>query len=201
MSKKKASSKFKLSLNKIICKALADRGIKYVNMTQACSDLCRALGIGINHVNSIEDRRRIVELLTGKEPVDVCQIIRFERSAAKRIKISEMAPKPRYLPGKPSASTLERDIKSFYESWDWKRLSFDVKQERGRKCECCGAKAPDVRIITDHIKPIRHHWHLRLERSNLQILCDDCNMGKGSRDETDFRPVLWTETDVIEPKK
>jgi 5-methylcytosine-specific restriction endonuclease McrA len=84
-------------------------------------------------------------------------------------------------------SQPDEAIRQFYASWEWKRLSYDVKLERSRKCECCGAKAPEVRIHTDHIKPIRKHWHLRLDRSNLQILCEDCNMGKGSRDETDFR--------------
>lgn len=79
-------------------------------------------------------------------------------------------------------------LKDFYDSPEWRRLSYDVKKERGRRCECCGSTPEHgVRIITDHIKPIRKHWHLRLERSNLQILCDDCNLGKGSRDETDFR--------------
>lgn len=81
------------------------------------------------------------------------------------------------------------DIKAFYASWEWKRLSYDVKLERGRTCECCGAKAPNVTIHTDHVKPIRKHWHLRLDKTNLQVLCEDCNMGKGSRDETDFRAM------------
>lgn len=94
------------------------------------------------------------------------------------------------LPQTPPKTTITEDaIKNFYVSWEWKRLSYDIKLERGRKCECCGAKAPDVRIITDHIKPLRKYWSLRLVRSNLQVLCDDCNMGKGSRDETDFREV------------
>lgn len=94
---------------------------------------------------------------------------------------------PNYQAPKSSAAPTEKMIREFYDSWDWKRLSYDVKVERGRKCECCGARAPDVRVHTDHVKPIRKHWHLRLVRSNLQILCEDCNMGKGSRDETDFR--------------
>lgn len=96
---------------------------------------------------------------------------------------------------KPAQPRPERSVKmadeirirNFYDSWEWKQLSFDVKVERGRICECCGARPPDVRIITDHIKPLRHYWHLRLEKTNLQVLCDDCNRGKGSRHETDFR--------------
>lgn len=86
------------------------------------------------------------------------------------------------------ARISDAKIKEFYNSWEWKRLSYEVKLERGRKCECCGAAAPEVRIITDHVKPLRLYWHLRLVKTNLQVLCDDCNRGKASWDETDFRP-------------
>jgi hypothetical protein len=83
----------------------------------------------------------------------------------------------------------------FYKSWDWRTLRMQVIKEFGRICQCCGA-APGqfdaagkpVRIVVDHIKPISKYWALRLTKSNLQILCDECNMGKGNWDETDFRP-------------
>jgi 5-methylcytosine-specific restriction endonuclease McrA len=93
-------------------------------------------------------------------------------------------------------------IDQFYASREWKRLSYDVKLERGRKCECCGAAAPAVRINTDHVKPLRYYWHLRLVKANLQILCEDCNIGKGSRDETDFRerPRLSSIDVAIDPR-
>lgn len=45
-----------------------------------------------------------------------------------------------------------------------------------------------VKICVDHIKPISKHWELRLEESNLQVLCMECNKGKGAWDETDHRP-------------
>lgn len=96
-------------------------------------------------------------------------------------------------------SPTENKIREFYASWEWKRLSYDVKQERGRTCECCGARAPKVTIHTDHIKPLRKCWHLRLERTNMQILCEDCNMGKGSRDETDFRALNALDIAPVEP--
>lgn len=84
----------------------------------------------------------------------------------------------------------------FYKSWEWRTLRMKVIKEFGRSCQCCGA-APGqldaagkpVRIVVDHIKPISKYWALRLEKSNLQILCDECNMGKGNWDETDFRPA------------
>jgi hypothetical protein len=81
-----------------------------------------------------------------------------------------------------------KHIEDFYKSWDWKRTRYDFLQNKARRCECCGATPNDgIRIVVDHIKPIRLYWHLRLEQTNLQLLCDDCNMGKGSHDETDWR--------------
>lgn len=91
----------------------------------------------------------------------------------------------------------EKMIREFYDSPPWKRLSYDIKKERGRRCECCGA-TPDqgVRIITDHIKPLRKYWHLRLDPLNMQVLCDDCNLGKGSRDETDWRAPKQPDDEI-----
>src|SRR5262249_17914512 len=77
--------------------------------------------------------------------------------------------------------------KEFYQSWEWKRLRYDYIKDKERGCECCGAAPPRVVINVDHIKPIRRYWHLRLEKANLQLLCEGCNMGKGSHDETDWR--------------
>ena len=85
------------------------------------------------------------------------------------------------------AAPSENAIKIFYRSPNWERLAREVKDERGSKCECCGATSREIRIVTDHIKPIKHHWHLRLDKKNLQVLCDGCNLQKGSWDETDFR--------------
>lgn len=79
-------------------------------------------------------------------------------------------------------------IDEFYSSWEWSRVRYDFVKGKNRLCQCCGASPTDgVRIVVDHIKPIRHHWARRLDPANLQLLCDPCNMGKGSRDETDWR--------------
>lgn len=81
----------------------------------------------------------------------------------------------------------EQEIRDFYASWEWKRMRYRVLQETAAKCTCCGVSRSDgARIVVDHIKPIRFNWHRRLDRANLQVLCDDCNMGKSSYDETDW---------------
>jgi hypothetical protein len=89
----------------------------------------------------------------------------------------------------PCEAPSEDAIRLFYMSPAWQMLARKVKDQRGRKCECCGAKYPNVRIVTDHIKSLRNHWHLRLNPSNMQILCDVCNRHKGSRVDADFRKL------------
>jgi 5-methylcytosine-specific restriction endonuclease McrA len=74
----------------------------------------------------------------------------------------------------------------FYESREWRELRYTVIKRHGRKCQACGAI--DKRIHVDHIKPRSKYPDLALEESNLQILCEDCNMGKSNKDETDWRP-------------
>lgn len=77
--------------------------------------------------------------------------------------------------------------REFLFSGEWRELRFEVLRERGRQCECCGAKPPDVRIEVDHIKPTSKRWDLRLDKNNLQVLCRACNHGKGNRSADDFR--------------
>jgi len=83
----------------------------------------------------------------------------------------------------------------FYKSWEWKRLRYEVLRERGARCECCGITAMDHPlgyVVVDHIKPASIFPALRMERTNLQILCNDCNMGKSKNYHDDWRPETAT---------
>jgi len=42
----------------------------------------------------------------------------------------------------------------------------------------------------DHIKPRSKYPELTFVFENLQVLCEDCNVGKSNLDETDWRPDL-----------
>ncbi|MGO9846049.1 MAG: HNH endonuclease [Methylocella sp.] len=80
--------------------------------------------------------------------------------------------------------------KNFYNSRAWRaaRYWYLKTQPRPLRCACCGATSQDVRLAVDHIVPIKRDWSRRLDQTNFQILCaTDCNMGKGSSDETDWR--------------
>lgn len=85
---------------------------------------------------------------------------------------------------KPSA----RPAANFYLSKEWKELRYKVLVAHGGRCMACGMTAKDgVKIHVDHIKP-RSRWpELELEPSNLQILCEPCNIGKLNYDATDWR--------------
>ncbi|MER9768967.1 HNH endonuclease [Mesorhizobium sp. M0189] len=82
----------------------------------------------------------------------------------------------------------------------------EVIKDYGKQCQCCGSRPGEttvagkpVRIVVDHIKPISRYWHLRLTKSNLQILCAECNMGKGTWDETDHRPIAANDEADVDP--
>ena len=77
----------------------------------------------------------------------------------------------------------------FLKSWEWTTLRMEAIKLYGRTCMCCGAKhgVDGVVIHVDHIKPRSKYPELSLELKNLQILCHDCNKGKGAWDETDWR--------------
>ncbi len=80
----------------------------------------------------------------------------------------------------------------FLQTYEWRRLRMEVIKERGTRCECCGHSPSDgVTVLNvDHIKPRKMHPELALDKSNLQILCDACNHGKGNWDQTDWRPTV-----------
>lgn len=76
---------------------------------------------------------------------------------------------------------------SFYESREWLRLRYDALRKSDGSCVVCGRSKFDGAVLhVDHIKPRSLFPELELEPSNLQVLCAQCNLGKGNRDGTDW---------------
>jgi 5-methylcytosine-specific restriction endonuclease McrA len=81
---------------------------------------------------------------------------------------------------------------SFYSSWAWKQVRYEALSIHGRRCQCCGwqpGDTPHGHLVVDHIKPRRRFPDLELCVDNLQVLCNDCNMGKGAVHQDDFRTL------------
>lgn len=80
-------------------------------------------------------------------------------------------------------------LDEFYQSAEWRLMRYEALRLHGAACQCCGRspRLHGVVLNVDHIKPLRVFWDLRLELSNLQVLCGDCNVGKGARHDDDWR--------------
>ena len=76
----------------------------------------------------------------------------------------------------------------FYNSREWKSLRYKVLVAARGKCECCGSSSKNGIVLhVDHIKPRSKYPELALEFSNMQVLCEMCNIGKSNKDDTDWR--------------
>jgi 5-methylcytosine-specific restriction endonuclease McrA len=73
----------------------------------------------------------------------------------------------------------------FYMTKEWRQVRYSVFVKYGKICMCCGTK--DGYLHVDHIKPRSKFPELELEISNLQVLCEACNVGKSNLDQTDWR--------------
>lgn len=82
----------------------------------------------------------------------------------------------------------EKTSKEFYASLEWKKVRYDVLKESNGRCCLCGRSAKDgVVLQVDHIVPLSKDWSKRLDKSNLQVLCEDCNLGKSNRDSINWK--------------
>lgn len=76
----------------------------------------------------------------------------------------------------------------FLKTYDWRKLRQEVLDKYDSRCMCCGAKPSDDKYLcVDHIQPRKTHPELALNIGNLQILCNECNHGKGNWSVKDFR--------------
>lgn len=137
--------------------------------------------------------RYMIENPTGRiDPIRISEII-TTNAGARVARSNRRKSKRKSTDGE--SYIVKRDL--FYRSWEWKKARYQALQAYGHACLCCGAKKGDqtidgklVRIVVDHIKPLYRNWELRLSHKNLQVLCHDCNMGKGSWDKTDWREQI-----------
>lgn len=114
------------------------------------------------------------------------QVLAKRKEKRKNKRRRETSPHVQKQAFEPIRSRTEKD--AFYLTWEWKKLRMKALERGGRRCACCGATPADgIRLVVDHIKPLGEFWSLRLELQNLQVLCDDCNMGKGNWLHKDFR--------------
>ena len=93
----------------------------------------------------------------------------------------------------------DKKIQTFLEqrglaTWDYRLLQtqpvpdtirYDILKRAGGRCELCGCSAKERPLHVDHILPRSKGG--KNDMTNLQALCERCNLAKGNRDDTDFR--------------
>lgn len=96
----------------------------------------------------------------------------------------QQTPKPK----KQTVAGVDIASTAFLSTFEWRRLRMEALKKYGPKCMCCGATPATGAVMNvDHIKPRKDWPSLALDISNLQILCHECNHGKGNWDSTDWR--------------
>lgn len=104
---------------------------------------------------------------------------------------SQKAPKKKrsrpYRASKSSGNTFVSSD-AFLSTYEWRRVRMEALKKYGPRCMCCGATPANGAVMNvDHIKPRKLWPSLALDVNNLQILCHECNHGKGNWDQTDWR--------------
>jgi 5-methylcytosine-specific restriction endonuclease McrA len=140
-----------------------------------------ALKLDLSTANLTKKRARAILLdFVGHMPlVEAPRVVVVKTKQAKPQKLT-----PRIVKQKPNG----RKPNAFYDSREWFALRYQVLKLYKACCQCCGRSRRDGIIIhVDHIKPRHDYPELELELSNLQVLCNECNLGKSNVDNTDWR--------------
>lgn len=167
------------------------------------SQRCRLLNLSRKHLGLAQVRRIEVVIEAAKEmnePIPPGINAQYDM-LARLLKLSPSEFIAPLSPRKKKARSRQSTVKTwhspeylasadFLTTWEWRTLRMKALVKWGPRCQCCGAEREDgVKIHVDHIKPRATHPEMALDLDNLQILCEVCNQGKGSWDDTDWRPA------------
>ena len=156
-------------------------------------------------------RNRITDIaahLSGKFVENNDQAWRIIREAMNRRKLESRAKKanpteknPAILrdPEIPSSKPLRKrrtppsrpyiPSETFYVMREWREVRYEALKLSDGRCSLCGRSKRENGVVlhVDHIKPRSIRPDLQFEVLNLQVLCEDCNIGKSNYCDIDWR--------------
>ena len=108
---------------------------------------------------------------------------------AKQLGFVVKQPKPNATPKQTKVAGIDVTTTEFLSTYEWRKVRMVALKKYGARCQCCGATPATGAVMhVDHIKPRKLFPALALDVDNLQVLCHECNHGKGNWDQTDWRP-------------
>lgn len=126
----------------------------------------------------------------GRKKREAPPLTKKQKRLKRQKKRSEQKALAAIPPKQVFVSGVSVDSKEFLLTYEWRKVRMMALKMHGPKCQCCGATPSGGAVMNvDHIKPRKGFPHLALEINNLQILCNECNHGKGNWDQTDWRPT------------
>lgn len=69
----------------------------------------------------------------------------------------------------------QKQINKFYKSDEWKELCKEILSNTSR-CQLCNNN--ESKLYCSHIESIYDNWDRRLDKTNIEVLCEDCHTGK-----------------------
>lgn len=96
---------------------------------------------------------------------------------------------------------MEQGSVNFYQTREWRELRYKVIRNSSFKCLACGASGDDTVLHVDHIKPRSKYPELSLDESNLQVLCEACNLGKSNIYEDNLKPPTVEDQEMAKAKR
>ena len=107
---------------------------------------------------------------------------------AKKLGVTVKELRQQKKPAPQTVAGTDVTTTEFLSTYEWRKTRMVALKKYGARCQCCGATPATGAVIhVDHIKPRKLFPHLALDVDNLQVLCHECNHGKGNWDQTDWR--------------
>lgn len=125
----------------------------------------------------------------GKGWKDRCENILLNEEQEKEFRENDMEHRKNKLPVPFTQRNIMSDSaildKSFYSSKEWRSLRYSALRRSDGRCMCCGRNTAKHGVVlhVDHIVPRSVDPSRALMLENLQVLCEDCNLGKSNTDE------------------
>jgi 5-methylcytosine-specific restriction endonuclease McrA len=175
--------KFSISTPRIRCRSCGigfqAAGVTEASAERCCSQVCLAKVGPWLPVHGPKNKPK-----NWKPPVEKSA---YDQYQERQQKLEERAVAKRRKVPKARSGEWSYHNDPFFGSEAWQRLRYEVLATYGAICMCCRSSKGSMHV--DHIKPRSKRPELALTFENLQVLCRECNKGKGNRDDIDYRPT------------